>query len=152
MAGLLGLLVTPVSAEPAAQTPVPAGPASGDPGVTAARTYGYYIWLDGNRIHLRTTDPGGSGSLYTGIITTDGEFRDVDVVRGEQGDYAIADRNMLEFRFHTANAVDGVTFAPAHAERLTFRLYRNGHLISTEHIFLGAGGIHPPGNPFTIAF
>lgn len=33
---------------------------------------------------------------------------------------------------------------------VTFRLYRDGHLVSTDHIFIGGGEMNPPGNPFRV--
>jgi hypothetical protein len=145
--GLALLLSGAASAQPA-----PLGPAltAGEPDITAASPFGYYIWTEGERVHLRTTDPGGDGSLYTGVITTNGRLRDIDLVRQEDDDWAVAAGNTLDFHFKTFNGVDGMDFTARDAGRITFRLYRNGHLISTEHIFLGAQGVHPPGNPFTI--
>ncbi len=140
-------------AQSAAPTETPASAAAGTPGVSPASTYGYYIWFDGGRVHLRTTDPGDGASVYTGTITTDGTIHDVDLIQPEPGhDWAIRSEHSLDFHFRTANQVDGVSFAAAGASRLTFRLYRNGHLIRTDHIFLGAGGANPPGNPFTLIF
>ncbi len=140
---MLGLAVSVAGAQPAGST----GP---DPALSPPAPYGYSIWHDGNRLHLRTTDPGGPASIYTGTITTDGTIFDVDVVRDEADDWVVAGRHQLDMHFRTGNAVDGVSFSVAGATQVTFRLYRNGHLISTEHIFLGAERLHPPGNPFTL--
>lgn len=153
-AGALGLALTmsgTASAQPAPTAPsAPATAAAGEPAVSAASTFGYYIWFDGDRVHLRTTDPGGDASLYTGTIVTNSHIRNVDLIQPEDDDWAVAAGGTLDFHFRTANAVDGVAFTAADATRLTFHLYRNGRLISTRHIFLGAAGAHPPGNPFTL--
>jgi hypothetical protein len=148
LALVLGLSVSAAGAQPAGS----AGPdpALGVPPLAPLAPYGYYVWHTGNRVHLRTTDPGDDASIYTGTITTDGTIYDVDMVRDEADDWAVAGRHHLEFHFRTWNAVDGVSFDVAGATQVTFRLYRNGHLISTEHIFLGAERRHPPGNPFTL--
>jgi hypothetical protein len=137
------------SAQPGPAT-VPAPAAAGAADVRPDSPYGYYIWLEGNRVHLRTTDPGGDGSRYTGSIVVDGRIEGVEVIRDEPGDIAIAGRDTVHFRFHTFNHVDGLIFAVQDTEWITFRLERNGHLIGTQHIFLGASGAHPPGNPFVI--
>lgn len=144
----LALSVSTASAQPG-RSGAP-DPALGVPPLTPFAPYGYYIWHDGNRVHLRTTDPGGEASIYTGTISTDGRIHAVDVVRDEVGDWAVASRHQLDFHFRTWNAVDGVSFSVSGATWVTFRLYRNGHLITVEHIFLGAGLLHPPDNPFTL--
>jgi hypothetical protein len=130
-----------------------AGVASGVPAMNADTDYGYYIWSVGDRISLRTTDRGnGPGpSLYTGSITVDwGDITGVTPVALESGDWAVASANTLEYHFVTYNEFDGVDFTATGAEAVTFRLFRNGHLILTDHIFLGAGEMNPPSNPFTL--
>jgi hypothetical protein len=150
-AAFLSLALTgTASAQATSPSTVPAPVAAGAADVHPHSPYGYYIWLDGHRVHLRTTDPGGDGSLYTGAITVDGRVETLDVIRDEPGDIAVADRNTVEFRFYTFSHVDGLALAVRDTDWITFRLFRNGHLISTEHIFLGAAGAHPPGNPFVI--
>lgn len=136
-------------AQPAGPTVAPAV-AQGQPALNENSAVGYHIWIDGDRIHLRTTDPGGDASLYTGRITTDGHFRDVDLIQPEDDDWAVGSGDTLEFHFHTANQVDGVSFTAADAGRITFHLMRDGHEIRTDRIYLGAAGAHPPGNPFSI--
>jgi hypothetical protein len=130
-----------------------AGVAAGQPALNADTDYGYYIWFDGDHISLRTTDRGAApgGSLYTGRITVNwGDITGVNVVDQESDDWAVASGNTLEYHFVTYNGVDGVDFTATGAEDVTFRLYRNGHLIVTDHIFLGAGEMNPPSNPFTL--
>src|SRR5436305_5314280 len=124
------------------------GTASGQPAMNADKDFGYYIWFDGNRFHLRTTDRGNgpSPSEYRGVVTADRDehpspITDADPVRLENGDWAVASGNKLDFHFTTYNAVDGVDFTAAGATNVTFRLYRKAedgtmHLISTDHIFL----------------
>ncbi len=152
--GLLALVMTlaaPFAAQ-AAEPSVAASAAAGAPAMNADVDFGYYIWVDGDRIHLRTTDRGnGPGpSTYTGVVTANGPMRDVNLIRQEDTDWATAAGNQLDFHFRTYNAVDGVAFTAEHATRITFRLFRDGHLVRTDHIYLGAGQINPPGNPFTL--
>ena len=143
---LLTLLSGPVLAD------TPASAAYGTPQIDMDH-YGYYIWFDGDRIHLRTTDRGNGPdpSTYAGAITADAPIVATDVFKGEDTDYAVAAGNRLDFRFLTFNGVDGVDFTALGATRVTFHLYREGHLIVTEHIYLGAAQFNPPGNPFTLA-
>jgi hypothetical protein len=148
---LVMLCAGPVSAAaPAAIAPISA--AAGQPAMDRDVDFGYYIWVDGDRIQLRTTDRGNgpSPSEYTGTVTANGEMRDVNLIRQENDDWAAAAGNKLDFRFRTFNAIDGVAFTAHNATRITFRLYRDGHLVNTDHIYLGAGQINPPGNPFTL--
>lgn len=145
--GALGLVMAMAGVANAAQ---PDPRALGEPVVGPDSPYGYYIWLDGDRVHVFTTDGGGDPSVYTGVITADTAIRNVDVVRAEEGDWAVASGDTLQIRFLTAGHVDGVNFTTPGAQRLTFRLYRDGRLIRTDHIFLGAGGFHPAGNPFAL--
>jgi hypothetical protein len=152
--GVLALVTlfagTVSAATPPASAPIRA--AAGQPAMDRDVDFGYYIWVEGDRIQLRTTDRGnGPGpSEYTGAVTANGAIRDVNLIRQENDDWATAAGNKLDFRFRTFNAIDGVAFTAHDATRITFRLYRDGHLVSTDHIHLGAGQINPPGNPFTL--
>jgi hypothetical protein len=157
--GALALVMLLTGAVSAANTPAtaPASAAAGQPAMDKNVDFGYYLWFDGDRIQLRTTDRGnGPGpSEYTGVITAHNDkggvdIRDVDLIKAENDDSAVAAGNKLDFRFRTYNQIDGVSFTAHDATRITFRLYRNGHLINTDHIFLGAGEVNPPGNPFAL--
>jgi hypothetical protein len=149
----LTLLFLVASTVGAATPSVAAGGANGQPAMNADKDFGYYIWFDGDRIYLRTTDRGnGPGpSDYTGkIVVHGGDVRDVRTVRLEDTDWAVASDNTLDYHFVTYNGVDGVDFDATGLGDVTFHLYRNGHLIATDHIFLGADQVNPPGNPFTL--
>ncbi|MGI8687524.1 MAG: hypothetical protein ACR2M3_03000 [Thermomicrobiales bacterium] len=137
---------------------VAASVATGQPAMDKDKDFGYYLWYDGSHFQLRATDRGnGPGpSEYTGKITAHGSKKDkaaitdVNLIKQEQDDSAIASGNKLDFRFKTYNAIDGVSFAAQGAKSVTFRLYRDGHLVSTDHIFIGGGEMNPPGNPFKV--
>ncbi len=153
---LMMLLTGTVSAANPAAT-VSASTAAGQPAMDTDGDFGYYLWFDGDRIHLRTTGRGNAPgpSEFTGVITAHNEnggvdIRDVDLIEAENDDSAVAAGNKLDFRFRTYNGIDGVAFTAHDATRITFRLYRDGHLVSTDHIFLGAGEVNPPGNPFAL--
>lgn len=123
---------------------------AGVPTVTATHPPGYYIAVEGNRVLLRTTDPGGDSSTYTGVIRVNGSLANVDLFQPEDPDWAVAAGNEINFHFQTRNQVDGVSFTALDTTRVTFHLYRNGHEISTRRIYLGGTGTHPPGNPFAL--
>lgn len=157
--GALALVMLFAGAVFAAATPAtaPASAAAGQPAMDKDVDFGYYLWFDGDRIQLRTTDRGnGPGpSEYTGVITARNDaggvdIRDVDLIKAENDDSAVAAGNRLDFRFRTYNGIDGVSFTAHDATRVTFHLYRDGHLVSTDHIFLGTGQMNPPGNPFSL--
>jgi hypothetical protein len=140
---------------PAVATPsVPRDAASGVPPMTADNGYGYYLWFDGDRFQLRTTDRGNGPdpSIYTGKITTNGTFDRVDVFKDEDSDWAIAGPHQVDFHFRTYNWQDGVAFHVAGGGWVKFDLYRNGHLIASDHIFIGPGQVNPPANPFAIIY
>jgi hypothetical protein len=152
--GALAAALALIGAGPVAAQPAPPGirerSISGAPAVGPWSPAGYYLWRDGARVHLRTTDGGGDASEYSGRIQSNGRVHAVDVVRPEAADGVIAGRDTLWFHFRTDGHVDGVSFDVSGADWLSFRLERNGHLIATDRIFLGGAGLHPPGNPFAI--
>lgn len=117
----------------------------------AGATGGYYIWHDDAGFHLRTTDPEGVESHFTGTLTTNGRFHDVTLVRDEQHDQVtILGDGTIAFDVHTFSGVDGFDFQIAGGDRVTFDLQRDGRQISTDHIFLGEDSVHPDRNPFTV--
>ena len=127
-----------------------AAPATAEPPALPPNApFGYYISTDGHRVHLRTTDGGGDPSRYHGVISTNGQLRNVDLIRQEDEDWAINTGDALQFHFRTAGATDGVSFTVLGSDRVTFRLYRDGHLIRTQHIFVN-GPLNPADNPFSI--
>jgi hypothetical protein len=136
----------------AAPAPVPAvaaDAATGMPAITADSPVGYYIWFDGDQIHLRTHDH-EDGAVYTGTVRANGDITITNLIHAEANDGAVAADRTLRFHFHTHAGVDGVSFRIAHGDCATFRLDRDDHLITPDRIYLGAGLAHPPGNPFQV--
>lgn len=123
----------------------------GQPDLTPSSPTGYYIWNDENGIHLRTHGP-GEDHRFVARLHTDGVFQDVDAVRLESRDnFAVLDGgHTIVMRFHTYDATDGLNFRVRGGTRLRFNLQLDGELISTDSIYLGAAGVHPASNPFTI--
>ena len=121
--------------------------------VTPARdafpTYGYYVTDDNGTFSVRTSDPGGVIAQYTGTITADAPITTLTLIQPESDDSAMATGNTLTFAFHTGDGVDGMRFTASGATTLTFTLFRNGTLIETQHIFVGAGRMNPGANPFS---
>ncbi len=135
---------------------IAASAATGQPAMDKDKDFGYYLWYDGSHFQLRMTDRGNGPSEYTGTITAHGSKKakatitDVNLLKAAQDDSAIASGDKLDVRFKTYNGIDGVSFAAKDAKSVTFRLYRDGHLVSTDHIYIGGGEMNPPGNPFRV--
>ena len=116
---------------------------------------GMYIWhragVD-HGWHLETTDPRNTGAhTYTGTVTTDGKFTDVQLVRPEKDDSATIDGNgNLDFKFVTYSGIDGVDFRDPGGSKITLTLYLDGSLLPTSQIYLGDASRHPAANPFTL--
>src|SRR5262245_11860751 len=66
--------------------------------VPAGAPYGYYIYVDGSHFRLYTHDDTDTAE-YTGTVTAgnNGSFGDVDLVRQENDDWVVRDRNTLSF-------------------------------------------------------
>lgn len=113
--------------------------------------YAYFIWHNDDGFHLRTTI-----SLwkhhFSGMIKTDGKFRDIDDENLEDRDYihVSASKHTLEFNFFTTRGLDGIDFAVEDANWVRFDLYMDGRPISSERIYLGRHGHNPPHNTFKI--
>ena len=146
LAAAVALFVT--AALPALAWP---GGVEGRPTLTADSPVGYYVWHDENGMHVRTHGP-GSEHDFVARMHTDGIFTNVDTARLESRDkIAVADGgHTLVLRFHTYNYTDGVNFRIAGGDKLHLNLELDGAPIATDSIYLGAAGVHPPSNPFTI--
>lgn len=146
---VLTLLVSTQTAAFAAPAPdgARAGVAAGD---ALLRPYGYYIARDGGRIHVEATDAAGSPAHYTGRIETDGNFDDVRLNRPERTDVEHDGDHALSFSFVTDSGMDGVSFSVDGGHWVRLALYRNGELISRDHIFVGGPFRHPRANPMLL--
>ncbi len=119
----------------------------------AGGTSGVYFWHEeGNGLHLRTTDPDNVDHRFTGMITTDGRFHDLDLVRLEPDDTASIDPtgHILVFSFHTYSGVDGLDYFIDGGTQQTLNLEIDGRQLSPDRIFLGEDSVHPNNDPFTV--
>lgn len=118
----------------------------------AAKNQGYYIWQDKNGIHLRTTAKGGT-HVFRGIVQTNGQFTDINKSQLEKNDtFKLVNpfKNKIEFRFNTANGVDGFDFNVADGKKVQFELFIDGQRISSDKIYIGEDNWHPETNKFKI--
>jgi hypothetical protein len=123
----------------------------GKPDISEVSPTGYYIWHDDGGFHLRTHGPHARHD-FDAHLRTNGMFENVDPVRLEDGDRVdiLDGGHELAIHFSTFDFTDGVNFTIREGERLHFNLNLDDKLIGTDHIFLGAHGVHPKDNPFTI--
>jgi hypothetical protein len=147
--GALLLAITPAAfAAPATpKTPV----AEGTPTIDDSRPMGYYIFHNDDGFHLRTHGPGAE-HVFDAVLRTKGTFENVDVVKLEQDDHVdlLDGGHKLVIHFHTFNLTDGVNFTVKDGERVRFNLKVDDEHIATSNIFLGAKGVHPKHNPFSL--
>lgn len=110
---------------------------------------GYFIWRDGDTVHLRVTTRGREHT-FSGVIRTDGRFAHVRGFREESNDFHRVDRDhdSIFFRLRTGGGVDGLDFRVDDADRINFDLFIDGHRISPHEIYIGHRGWHPDSNNF----
>ncbi|HEX6513838.1 MAG TPA: hypothetical protein VF157_16155 [Chloroflexota bacterium] len=102
---------------------------------------------------LMTTDPAKSGAHeYTGTLTTNGKFDDVQLIRPENDDAASLDgQGNLVFDFKTYSGIDGVSFrVGGGANEVTFNLMLDDQQLAPSHIWIGDNGRHPKSDPFAL--
>ena len=147
--GALLLAITPAAfAAPATpRTSV----VEGTPTIDAGRPMGYYLWRNDDGFHLRTHGPGAE-HVFDAVLRTKGTFENVDVVKLEKDDRVDLQEggHKLVIHFHTYDGIDGVNFTIKDGERLRLNLKVDDEHIATSNIFLGAKGVHPKHNPFSI--
>jgi hypothetical protein len=108
---------------------------------------GYYVWHDGEEWHVRWQGRGW-GAL-SGLVSTDGRFQGVGRVRLEADDLLARSRGLIAWEAQATGDTDGVDFRTT-GRRLHFTLLTHGAPISPALIFIGAGGVHPGANPYTV--
>ncbi|MDR3590842.1 MAG: hypothetical protein P4N41_14415 [Negativicutes bacterium] len=112
---------------------------------------GYFIWHDGNGLHLWTTTK-GMRHQFSGEIRTDGRFVDVHGRRLEADDWFRVgpERHVIKFDFTSEGGEDGVNFQIEGGDRVTFDLFIDGHRIHPGEIYIGDHGWHPEHSEFTL--
>ncbi|HEY7068223.1 MAG TPA: hypothetical protein VII06_42635 [Chloroflexota bacterium] len=122
----------------------------GNPGPVGDTT-AYLIGHDAGGWHLTMHGP-RLQHHFTGVLTTDGVFTDVDLRHPENTDGArLGDGgHTLRINFYTYDYTDGVDFRVDGGTQVTFNLAVDDHPIAPGRICLGASSVHPAHNPFTI--
>jgi Bacterial Ig-like domain (group 1) len=88
---------------------------------------------------------------FSGTITTDGSFEDVNAIMLEKRDtYSVSpDMHTLTFSFDNGGDIDGLSFVAMCGSTITFNLNFEGASAPTSLINLGMPSTNPSGNPFT---
>ncbi|HVC30969.1 MAG TPA: hypothetical protein VND24_07260 [Steroidobacteraceae bacterium] len=149
LATALGVSLILVTAAFAWQDRINGYPQSFEAGGTA----GVYFWHGNDGLHLRTTDPENAEHWYYGVISTDGQFNNLKLVKAEQDDHAEIvgpGDNELDFRFHTFSGIDGMDFRIDGGTYQTLTLYRDGAPLPIDSTFLGMFSVHPDSEPFPV--
>ena len=91
------------------------------------------------------------GDIFSGTLSTGGQFVDVRRAQGEQDDIVIVspDKHTILFRFVNFGRVDGIDFTTRCAQGFATSIYIGGQLASTASVHLGSAESQPASNPFT---
>jgi hypothetical protein len=121
----------------------------GKPEFEKGEDFGYFLWHDGDGVHLRWTTKGLKHE-FAGTVTSDGAIEKLRGVRLEGPDWlARTGPSGFKFKTITEGGVDGVDFRTEGGE-YTFDLNVDGHPVALDHITVGGGGVHPKQNPFPV--
>ncbi|MDT8900739.1 hypothetical protein [Anaeroselena agilis] len=112
---------------------------------------GYFIWHDGDGLHLRV-HARVSTRPFSGSIRTDGHFAAVHGRKLEYGDHYRLDndKKTIRFQFRTAGAMDGLDFRVAGGSYVAFTLMVDGAQANPDGIFIGHEGWRPSSHRFTL--
>ena len=112
---------------------------------------GYWTWHDATGWHLRVTHATRQLMVFSGTINATRPLTTMKV-RDERHDVVrlSADHKTAAFRFTNYGGVDGVDFVAHCANRVSFSLSVDSHLIATDRIHLGRTQAHPARNPFAV--
>jgi hypothetical protein len=119
-----------------------------------AGDHGLYLWHDPDGgWALRATHAGPHDKVvFSGTLTTGGQFADVKRVKDEANDIVVLSPNKhtILFRFVNFGYVDGLDFATHCSKGFTASFDISGHLAPSGKVHLGAGEVNPTSNPFRV--
>lgn len=119
----------------------------GAPGYDTLARAGYVIWADGEEFQIRWVTRGPQRS-FSGQISTDGRIVDVRPHNVEPGELYRMDDRTIGWNARARGGGEGASFR-VQGRWVRFALYIDGALARPQQIFLGRGGVNPPGNPIT---
>ena len=150
---------------PAPVPPAPAPPdncakgvwpsvAEGRPGSFQAGDDGAYLWYDPDGgWALRFTHAGPHDEVvFSGMLTTEGQFVDVHRTKGERDGIVLVGRDghTIVFRFVGFGWSDGLDFATHCSEGFDANILIGEQLASTASVHLGSTEAQPTSNPFKV--
>jgi hypothetical protein len=123
-------------------------PSQFDPG----NIRGYFIWHESDGWKLWTTTKGAEHQ-FTGDISTDGTFADVQGRKLESKDsFKVGpEKHRIKYDFITKGKEDGITFEIDGGDQVSFDLSIDGHQIDPSEIYVGHDGLHPDKSNFSIS-
>lgn len=131
----------PAPTEPPAEvetsgTEINWGDAAGKPNFAPGQDVGYFVWVNGNRVHIRVVTRGGIRT-FSGRAIGNGALLEVNRVAQEAMDITIReDINQMDFSWVTAGGPDGLDFTfTGTALRLHLRIDNNP---APAFVFVGA--------------
>ena len=126
---------------------IPWSRAEGRPNIQPGRTVGFYVWHEGDRVHVVTADESDRGRSFEGRIRAQGgTISDVKGYLRERPDkFDLNDKGVLRFRFDTHEHVDGLKFRLTGGKRLLMYLQLAGH--RTDNIFIGKNAVEAGRSP-----
>ncbi len=128
---------------------------TGTPTVYPNLPNGFYIGANADGVFSLEVTHRESNPLvfyrFSGTVTTDGIFNDVNGIRLEKNDkYSVsADKHSLTFSFKNVGHIDGISFLPMCGSMISFNLSIKSAPAATSKINLGVPSTNPSSNPFT---
>lgn len=124
---------------------VPKGVEFGQPkGLKAGGPDAFWVWLDKDGWHVRTTAPASPVRQFTGRIwVSEGKIADTKFVRTELLDRTRSGVNFVEFDFDTAGGIDGFDFKAPGAKCVRFKLMYEGAPANRALVNIGEKQVHP---------
>jgi hypothetical protein len=132
--------------------PVPTEVVGVNPNFKAGATSGIYVWHTDEGWSLRATHPGDGVQIFAGTVTSNHVLH-VQRFRLEKNDLvSYSDHHhVVHFRFVNVGHVDGINFTDSCALNTSFSFHQADKTpLPADEIFLGATGVNPTSDPFTI--
>jgi hypothetical protein len=149
---------TPTSELPPTASPTPAspGPSSrvewadtdGEPVIVPGQDEGYFLWTDGDRVHLRAATKGNK-YIFSGQVTGNGAIVSIEKLAPDAKITVSQAVNRFDFEWTTAGGPDGLDFTFTGA-RLILNLFNQGEpKLAANLIFVGKDKVQA-GNPLEL--
>jgi len=123
----------------------------GAPTVTAGAAAGARVWHDSTGWHVRITHPGHDALEFTGTLSSPGTMKATGYrLEGHDSITVAADLHSVSFHVVNHGGIDGIDFTDSCSAITRFTFRQNGQQLSPVSVWLGAHGVHPTSQPFTV--